>query len=67
MKFNVLTLFPEMFTPMTTSILGRAANRGLLEFNFVNIRDYSRDPHNRADDYSFGGGPGMVMMAEPIL
>ena len=67
MKFNVLTLFPEMFTPMTTSILGRAANRGLLEFNLVNIRDYSRDPHNRADDYSFGGGPGMVMMAEPIF
>lgn len=67
MKFNVLTLFPEMFAPMTMSILGRAVQKELLDFQFINIRDYSQDPRSRADDYSFGGGPGMVMMAQPIF
>lgn len=67
MKINVLTLFPEMFTAVTGSILGRAANKGLLEFNFVQIRDFSNDKHKKVDDYPFGGGPGMVMMSDPIF
>lgn len=67
MKFDVLTLFPEMFTAVTSSIVGRASDKGLVEFNFVNIRDFSNDKHNKADDYPYGGGPGMVMMADPIF
>jgi len=66
-KINVLTLFPEMFSAVTGSILGRAADKGILEFNFVNIRDFSRDKHKKADDYTFGGGPGLVMLADPIF
>jgi len=67
MHFDVLTLFPEMFTPVTSSIIGRAENKGILDFNFVNIRDFSNDKHGHADDTPFGGGPGMVMMADPIF
>ena len=67
MKINVLTLFPEMFSAVTGSILGRARDKGILEFNFVNIRDFSHDKHKKADDYTYGGGPGLVMLAEPIF
>lgn len=67
MHFDVLTLFPEMFAAVDTSIVGRAREKGLVEFNFVNIRDFSNDKHNKADDYPFGGGPGMLMMADPIF
>lgn len=67
MKINVLTLFPEMFTAVTGSILGRASDKGILNFNFVQIRDFSNDKHKKVDDYPFGGGPGMVMMADPIF
>ena len=67
MKINVLTLFPEMFSAVTGSILGRAADKGILDFNFINIRDFSKDKHKKVDDYPFGGGPGMVMMADPIF
>lgn len=67
MKINVLTLFPEMFSAVTGSILGRAADKGILEFHFINIRDFSRDKHKKADDYTFGGGPGLVMLADPIF
>ncbi len=66
MKINVLTLFPEMFVPVTGSILGRAEEKGLLEFNFINIRDFSLDKHKKVDDYPYGGGQGMVMAAQPI-
>ena len=68
MKINVLTLFPEMFSAVTeSSILGRAQDRGILDINLINIRDFSKDKHNKADDTPFGGGPGMVMMAQPIF
>lgn len=68
MKINILTLFPEMFTAITdSSILGRAKNKGILDINLINIRDFSRDKHNKADDTPFGGGPGMVMLADPIF
>ncbi|MBR5128522.1 MAG: tRNA (guanosine(37)-N1)-methyltransferase TrmD [Firmicutes bacterium] len=68
MKINVLTLFPEMFTAVTeTSILGKAGEKGLLDVNLINIRDFSKDKHHKADDTPFGGGPGMVMTAQPIF
>ena len=67
MKINVLTLFPEMFSAVTGSILGKAAEKGILELNFINIRDFSREKRDKADEYPFGGGPGMVMLADPIF
>ena len=68
MKINVLTLFPEMFTAVTdSSILGRAGEKGILDFNIINIRDFSKDRHNKADDTPFGGGVGMVMFCQPIF
>ena len=66
MKIDVLTLFPEMFTPLKTSIIGRAVESGKLDINVVDIRDYTLDKHNKCDDTPFGGGAGMVMMAQPI-
>ena len=68
MKINILTLFPEMFTAVTdSSILGRAGEKGILDFNIINIRDFSKDKHNKADDTPFGGGVGMVMFCQPIF
>ena len=66
MRFDILTLFPEMFAPLKESILGRAQKDGKLQFNVVNLRDYTEDKHLKCDDYPFGGGAGMVMMAPPI-
>lgn len=68
MKINVLTLFPEMFTAvMDSSILGKAGEKGILDFNIINIRDFSKDKHNKADDTPYGGGVGMVMFCQPIF
>lgn len=66
MKIDVLTLFPEMFEPIKQSILKRAVDAGKIEINVINIRDYSKDKHKKCDDYTFGGGPGMLMMPQPI-
>ena len=66
MKITVLTLFPEMFTALSASILGRAQREGKVEFEIVNLRDHTQDKHLKCDDYPFGGGAGMVMMAQPI-
>ena len=66
MKIDILTLFPEMFSAMRESIVGRAQKAGKIEINIVNIRDYTEDKHLKCDDYPFGGGAGMVMMAQPI-
>ena len=66
MKIDVLTLFPEMFTPLKTSIIGRAVDSGKLEINIIDIRDYTLDKHKKCDDAPFGGGAGMVMMPQPI-
>lgn len=66
MKITILTLFPEMFTALSASILGRAQKNGQVLFDVVNIRDYTEDKHLKCDDYPFGGGAGMVMMAQPI-
>jgi tRNA (guanine37-N1)-methyltransferase len=68
MKIDVLTLFPEMFKPVTEeSILGRARENGILDIRLTDIREYSQDKHKKADDYPFGGGAGMVMLADPVF
>ena len=66
MKIDILTLFPEMFTPLFESIIGRAQKAGKIDINVINIRDFSTDKHKKCDDYPFGGGAGMVMTPQPI-
>lgn len=66
MRIDILTLFPEMFSAMQESILGRAQKDGKIQINVVNLRDYTEDKHLKCDDYPFGGGAGMVMMPQPI-
>ena len=66
MRFDVLTLFPEMFEPLKISIIGKAVQNGLLEINLINIRDFSKDKHKKVDDTPYGGGAGMVMMPEVV-
>ena len=66
MKITILTLFPEMFAPLKESIIGRATEKGKLEIDVVNIRDFAENKHKKCDDYPFGGGAGMVMMPQPI-
>lgn len=67
MRIDILTLFPVMCEEvLSESIIGRARNEGLIEINCHNIRDYTADKHRRVDDYPYGGGPGMIMKAEPI-
>ena len=66
MKITILTIFPEMFTPLHESILGRAQKAGLLEIKEVDIRSYSKNKHHNTDDAPYGGGAGMVMLAQPI-
>ncbi len=68
MRIDILTLFPEMFEgPLSTSMLGRARESGLIDVRLHNIRDYTDNKHKKADDYPFGGGAGLVMMAQPIF
>ena len=66
MRFDVLTLFPEMFNALGESIIGRAVKENKISINVINIRDFSKDKHKRVDDYPYGGGKGMVMQPEPI-
>ena len=68
MRIHVVTLFPEVFPPVLgASITGRAQAKGLLEVDCVNPRDFTRDPHRKVDDRPYGGGPGMVLMPEPVF
>ncbi len=68
LRFDILTLFPQMFPPvLSASILGRAREKGLVEYHLHDVRDYTDDKHRRVDDRPFGGGPGMVMMCQPIF
>ncbi len=68
MKITILTLFPEMFDGfIRTSIINKAVLKHAVEINVVNIRDYTLDKHNRCDDYPFGGGAGLVMLAQPVV
>ncbi len=67
MNFYILTLFPEMvMNGLNTSIIGRAAEAGLLNIEAINIRDYSTNKHHKVDDYPYGGGAGMLMQAQPV-
>lgn len=68
MKIHILTLFPEMVLPaLEVSILGRAAKSGAVDFNVIDIRQYSVDKHRRADDSPFGGGAGMILTVQPVF
>ena len=66
MKFDVLTLFPEMFEPIKQSIIGKAKEKKLIDINLINIRDFSKDKHKKVDDTPYGGGAGMVMRADVV-
>ncbi len=66
MKFDILTLFPEMFEPLNQSIIGRAVKNNLLEINLINIRDFSKNKHKKVDDTPFGGGAGMVIKPDVV-
>ena len=66
MRIDILTLFPEMFSPLKTSILGRAQQNGKIEINIIDIRDFTLDKHKKCDDTPYGGGAGMVLTPQPI-
>ena len=66
MKFDVLTLFPEMFESLNQSIIGKGKEKGLIDINLVNIRDFSKNKHKQVDDTPYGGGAGMVMKADVV-
>lgn len=66
MKFDVLTLFPEMFDAVKQSIIGRAINNNLITLNLINIRDFSKDKHKHVDDTPYGGGARMIMKADIV-
>ena len=67
MNFHILTLFPEMVMDgLSASIIGRAQSKGLLSVEAINIRDFAENKHNRVDDYTYGGGAGMLMQAGPV-
>ena len=66
MKFDILTLFPEMFETLDESIIGKAKEKSLIEINLINIRDFSKDKHKKVDDTPYGGGAGMVMMPDVV-
>ncbi len=65
--FNIFTLFPDMFKALDYGILGIAKNKGILNINTINIRDYSEDKHKKVDDYPYSGGFGMLMMCQPVF
>lgn len=68
MRIDLLTLFPEVFEPFfSTSIIGRSRETNIVSIEYTNIRDFARDHHRSVDDRPFGGGPGMVMMCEPVF
>ncbi|GAP02726.1 tRNA (guanine-N(1)-)-methyltransferase [Fructobacillus pseudoficulneus] len=67
MKIDVLSLFPDMFAPMRQSIIGKAVDRGDLDFSVTDFRDYTTNKHNNVDDYPFGGGAGMLLTPQPIF
>ena len=66
MKFDILTLFPEMFEPMKQSIIGKAVEKDLIEINLINIRDFSKDKHKKVDDTVYGGGAGMLIRPDVV-
>ena len=67
MIIDILTLFPESFSYLNSSILKRAQENGIIKINLIDIRKFSKDKHGKCDDYPFGGGAGMLMTAQPIF
>ena len=67
MKIDILTLFPNSFEPLKESILDRATKKNLIEINVINIREFSTDKHKKCDDYTFGGGEGLLMTPQPLF
>jgi tRNA (guanine37-N1)-methyltransferase len=68
MRFDVITIFPDMFAPVfNQGVVGRAIERGLIELHAHDLRDYTHDRHRQVDDMPFGGGPGMVIKPEPVF
>lgn len=67
MKINIITLFPEMFSIFNHSIIGKAKEKGIVDIECLNIRDYTKNKHNKVDDYPYGGGAGMVMSPQPVI
>lgn len=67
MRIDILTLFPEMFDVFNKSIIGRAQENNLVEIHAHNIRDYSKNKHNKVDDYPYGGGAGMILTPQPTV
>lgn len=67
MRIDVLSLFPDMFAPMRQSIIGKAIDKGALDFQVTDFRDFTENKHNNVDDYPFGGGAGMLLTPQPIF
>lgn len=67
MKFDILTLFPEMFNSLKQSVIGKAIENKKIELNLINIRDFSNNKHKKVDDTPYGGGAGMVLTCQPIF
>ena len=68
MRFDILSLFPECFKgPFDESMIKRAREKGLIDIEHVNVRDFTHDLHQKVDDRPYGGGPGMVLMAQPVV
>ena len=66
MRIDILTLFPEMFAPLKTSLIGKAQEKNLVELNVIDYREYSKEKHHKVDDYPYGGGAGMLIQVQPI-
>ena len=66
-KITILTLFPQMFSALEHSIIKRALDKSLVKIEYVDFREYTKDKHRRVDDYAFGGGAGLLLMAQPIV
>ena len=66
MKFDILTLFPEMFEPIKQSVIGRAIEKGIINLNIIDIRNFSKDKHKKVDDTPYGGGAGMVIRPDVV-
>lgn len=66
MKIDILTLFPNMFTPLKESVIGRAVNNEIVEINVIDFREFSKNKHKKVDDYPYSGGSGMVLTPQPI-
>ena len=67
MRIDILTLFPEMFSALKSSLIGKAQEKNLVEINIIDFREFSQDKHKKVDDYPFGGGAGMLLKVQPLF